>query len=431
MRYFVLIIFCLSYSLFFTFPRKRAHVAAVASLFLAIPGVLTAQFTLAQIVRAINWNVMGIFIGTLFLAELFIYSRAPAVLAEHMVNRTRHVGTALLFICILSSVISAFVENVATVLIVAPIALAICKKVNIKPIHAIIGIAISSNLQGTATLIGDPPSMLLAGYAKMNFNDFFIYKGKPGIFFAVQIGAVFSFLILWLFFRRNRLSIMLKKAEKVKVWTPVLLLILMVVLLALSSFVDPEFNYFAGFICMGLGLAGFFWYKLSQKKGARKFLKTLDWETGIFLIGIFILVGALSEFGWLDSVALGLSRIIGKSALLAFGAIVAGSVMISAVVDNVPYLAAMIPVAQKLADDLTVLHGAAPEVKILLLFGLLIGSCLGGNITPIGASANIVGMGILKKQGFHINFWDFIKIGLPFTLAAVIPGALFIWLIWS
>lgn len=430
MKYFVLATFCFSYILFFIFPSKRAVVSAAASLLLVILGTLRAEFTLSQVLGSINWNVLGIFVGTLFLAELFIYSRAPAVLAEHMVNRTRYVGTAILFICILGSVISAFVENVATVLIVAPIALALCKKVKVNPTLAIIGIAISSNIQGTATLIGDPPSMLLAGYAKLNFNDFFVYHGRPGIFFAVQIGAVFSYLILWLFFRRNTLEITLQETEKVKTWIPVLLIMTMIGLLALSSFFDPDFSFFAGMICMILGVIGFLWYTLQEKKSGKEFLTKIDWETSVFLVGIFILVGGLTEFGWIDAIAGGLSRMIGQNRFTAFATIVMGSVLISAVVDNVPYLAAMIPVAQKMADAL-ISNGGSPQDRTLLLFGLLIGSCLGGNITPIGASANIVGVGLLKKRGYEVGFGEFIKMGLPFTLAALFPSALFIWIVWS
>ncbi|MBN1902116.1 hypothetical protein JW926_12400 [Candidatus Sumerlaeota bacterium] len=430
MKYFVLADFCVSYILFFIFPSKRAVISAIASAILALAGILRAEFPITQTLVWINWNVLGIFIGTLILAELFIYSRAPAVLAEHMVNHTRYVGTAIFFICILGSLISAFVENVATVLIVAPIAFAICKKVKVNPTLAIIGIAIASNLQGTATLIGDPPSMILAGYAKMNFNDFFLYHGKPGIFFAVQVGSIFSYLVLWLFFRKNNMEVTLEKTEQVKTWFPVFLILLMIVLLAVSSLFDPDFGFFAGMTCMILGFIGFCWYALREEKSIKGFFSMIDWETSVFLICIFILVGALTEFGWVDAIARGLIGLIGQHKFLAFATIVLGSVMISAVVDNVPYLAAMIPVVQKMADAMSA-HGGTSEDRTLLLFGLLIGACLGGNITPIGASANIVGVGMLKKNGYEVSFGEFVKMGLPFTLAAVIPSSIFIWLVWT
>lgn len=401
-------------------------------MLLAAIGSFTNTFDVAMAIKSINWNVMGIFVGTLFLAELFTYSRAPAVLAEGLVNKAGHAGWAILFICIMSSVISAFVENVATVLIIAPVAFATCRRVKVNPIVPIIGIAISSNLQGTATLIGDPPSMLLAGYAKLSFNQFFIYRGKPGIFFAVQIGAIVSFVVLWLFFRKYNEKVQVERVERVRAWTPVALLIGMIVLLAFSSLIDPDFGYLAGLICMVLGLGGFVWYILREKKPVREFVAGLDWETAFFLMGIFVLVGALEEFKWIDVIAHGLSDIIGQNRMLAFGVIVFGSVAISAVVDNVPYLATMIPVAQKLAEGLSVAGTATPaDDRTLLLFGLLVGSCLGGNISPVGAAANIVGVGLLKKRGYYVTFWEFVRVGLPFTIAAVTPSAIFLWLVWA
>ncbi len=424
-------IFLTAYISLIILPKHRAAVVACAAILLTTLGSLSGRFTSLQAVSSINWNVMGIFMGTLILAELFTYSRAPAVLAEHLVNRAGNVGVAILFICTLSSAISAVMENVATVLIVAPVAFAICKKVNVSPVVPIIALAISSNLQGTATLIGDPPSMLLAGYAKLTFNDFFIYLGRPGIFFAVEIGAVFSFGALWLIFRKHRQKVKVERMEKIKVWMPVFLLVAFIVLLVLSSFADPEFGYFAGVISVVLGFLGFMWFVVDRKQPVRTFLKGLDWETAIFLASIFVLVGGLGELGWIDDIASGLGSIIGKNHFLAFVAIVTGSVLISAVVDNIPYLAAMIPVAQRLADGLSASPGATPYEQALILFGLLIGSCLGGNITPVGAAANIVGVGLLKKHGYEVSFFGFVKVGLLFTIAAVVPAILFLWLIWG
>ncbi|HOE62680.1 MAG TPA: SLC13 family permease [Candidatus Sumerlaeota bacterium] len=429
MKYFAIAVFLAGYLLIISLPRHRAHVSIIGALLLFAAGAITGGYPPSKVFFAINWNVMGIFVGTLVLADLFIYSRAPVVMAEHLVNRAGSVGLAILFISLMTGFISAFVENVATVLIVAPIAFALCRRVNINPVIPLISIAISSNLQGTATLIGDPPSMLLAAHAKMTFNDFFIYRSRPGIFFAVQIGAVFSYLTLWLFLRKENAKVKLEHVEKVKSWMPVHLLIAMVILLALSSFADPGFSYYSGVICIILGVLGLFWFVAEQKNSARKFLADLDWETALFLIGVFILVGALTELGWIDIIAKNLARITGQSRFTAFAVIVFVSVAVSAFVDNVPYLAAMLPVAQRLSESLAASQNGA-NFRTLLIFGLLIGTCLGGNITPIGASANIVACGLLKKHRHHVGFWEFVRIGLPFTIAAVVPAAIFLWLVW-
>ena len=152
---------------------------------------------------------MGIFVGTLVVADIFMESRVPAYIAEIIVDKAKNTAWSILLICALAGFISAFVENVATVLIVAPIALSLAKKLKINPANMMIAIAISSNLQGCATLIGDPPSMLLGGFAKMTFWDFFLYKGRPSIFFAVELGAITSFLcyILFLGTLRKKLSL--------------------------------------------------------------------------------------------------------------------------------------------------------------------------------------------------------------------------------
>lgn len=385
--------------------------------------ILTQAISLKEAFLAVNWNVMGIFVGTLILADVFMESRVPAYIAEVVVDKAKSTAWAILFICLLSGFISAFVENVATVLIVAPIALALAKKLKINPTNMMIAIAVSSNLQGTATLIGDPPSMLLGGFAKMNFGDFFFYKGKPSIFFAVELGAFVSFFVLYFIFRKHKEKTPLIPLEKVKSWIPTILLVSLIVLLALSSFFDPGFSYLAGQICMVFGIIALIWEKMVNKASIVSGLKKLDWDTTFFLMGIFIIVGGISLTGWISVLADYLAGLVGANIFLGYSMIVFLSVILSAFVDNVPFLAAMLPVAIIMADKLQV----SPS---LFLFGLLIGASLGGNITPIGASANIVACGILKKEGHPVKFGNFMKIGVPFTLAAVGAAYLFIWFVW-
>ena len=153
-------------------------------------------------------------------------------------------------------------------------------------------------------------------------------------------------------------------------------------------------------------------------------IKKLDWDTTLFLAGIFIIVGSITSSGWIKTIADSLSGAVGENIFLGYSVLVFISVAVSAFVDNVPFLAAMLPVAISMSQTL----GISPS---LFLFGLLIGASLGGNITPIGASANIVACGLLKKEGHPVRFMEFVKIGLPFTLAAVSAAYLFIWFIWK
>ncbi|MCG2714411.1 MAG: citrate transporter [Candidatus Omnitrophica bacterium] len=415
-----LLIFIISYALFVIFPQRRTIVALTGSLLL----VLTQAISFKDAFLAVNWNVMGIFVGTLIIADVFMQSRVPAYIAEIIVDKAKNTAWSILFICLLTGVISAFVENVATVLIVAPIAFALAKKLKINPTKMIIAIAVSSNLQGAATLIGDPPSMLLGGFAKMNFGDFFFYKGRPSIFFAVELGALVSFIVLYFIFSKHREKAQLIPVEKVKSWVPTVLLVTLIIFLALSSFLDTGFSYMAGQICMIFGIIALIWEKFINKRSIVAGMKGLDWDTTFFLMGIFIIVGALSLTGWIEVLANYLAGLVGGNIFLGYTAIVFLSVILSAFIDNVPFLAAMLPVAMIMSSKLQV----SPS---LFLFGLLIGASLGGNITPIGASANIVACGLLKKEGYPVKFTDFMKIGIPFTLAAVTAAYLFVWFIWS
>jgi len=373
----------------------------------------------------ISWNVIGLFFGTMILAELFLMSKVPSVIAEWLVDKSKSTRVAMLALCALSGFISMFVENVAVVMLVAPVALSLSDKLKISPVPLLIGIAVSSNLQGTATMIGDPPSMILAGYLRMGFWDFFAYQGHPGIFFAVEIGAVASLAVLAWLFRRQCSKPTHLRQEKARSWVPASLLGLLVIGLSFATVFDPEFAWFAGVYTLTLSAFALVWFRLLARWGStRSLITSLDWDTTFFLIGVFVLVGGLSDSGWMDKLSGFMSASVGGNAALAFALIVVFSVIVSGFVDNVPFLLVMIPVAQKVADQI---HAPVP----LLLFGLLIGACLGGNLTPIGASANVVTLGILKKRGYTVSFREFMGIGIPFTFAAVLAACAFVWWVWG
>lgn len=376
-----------------------------------------------EIFFGINWNVLGIFAGSLILAELFLVSRLPETIADILINRSPNLGIAFLSIIVFTSILSSFIENVATVLIVAPIALQLARKVDVSPVPVIIGLAVSSNLQGTATLIGDPPSMILAAARGMNFLDFFWYHGKIGIFFFVEIGAVFGFAVLFLFLMGMKRSPVRMPVTKVRSWTPVWLILAMILLLSLASLVDESFTWFAGTVCMLIAAAGLAWYRSMDVSGFRRLARHFDWGTTAFLAGIFVIVAMLEHSGAITAFVDWIGSHGGGNPFLVFSVIVWVSVLISAFIDNVPYITAMLPVVTGVAARL----GMSTE---LLVFGLLIGSCLGGNITPIGASANIVALGILDRTGNHVSFRSFLKIGLPFTLAATAAAYIALWFVW-
>jgi Na+/H+ antiporter NhaD/arsenite permease-like protein len=310
------------------------------------------------------------------------------------------------------------------VLIIAPIALQLTRKAGVSPVPVVIGLAVSSNLQGMAILIGDTPSMLLAAQEKLSFLDFFFYQGKPSIFWIVQLGAIAGFAVLYLFFRKNVQRPGTLPVTPVKSWVPFWLIVTIIVLLSFMNRIDPGFSWFGGTVCMLTGLGGYLWYKIKPSREEEKMLWKLDWGTVGFLMAVFVLVHMLTINGVVDVVVGRLDRLKGMSPFLIYSVIVWGSVIISAFIDNIPYIAAMLP----LVSGLSVSLGLDPA---LLAFGVLIGSCMGGNITPIGAAANLVAIGILEKEGNPISFGSFVRIGLPFTLAATTVSWIALWFLYN
>ncbi len=392
---FVLILLIVMYLGIILLPSKKAWISMGASVVLILGGAVTPAHAFGSLV---NWNILLIYLGSLILAELFIYSRVPAFIAQRIVERSPSIGIAITIILFLTGLLSAFVENVATVLVIAPIMIELAKrgKRNLAPL--MIGLAVMANLQGTATLVGDPPSMLFANFAGYSFNDFFFKSGKPSIFFAIQIGAIVGALYFYFYFRKTDSDIKVLPPEGIVAWFPSVLLLSMIGGLALFS-------------------------ALSAQGGIHP-ASGIFWMTLVFLIGIFIVVGALAESSLLNQLAEQLAQWVKGDIFLGFALIVAISVLISGFVDNVPYIAAMLPVANALANAMQI----QPD---LLMFGLLIGSCLGGNLTPFGASANIVAVGLSEKHGCKVSFWRWIKLAGPFTIITTIAASAFVWLVWA
>jgi Na+/H+ antiporter NhaD/arsenite permease-like protein len=309
-------------------------------------------------------------------------------------------------------------------LIVAPIAFEVSRKLKVSPIPFILGICLSSNLQGTATLVGDPPSMILASATRMTFNDFFFFHGKPSLFFVVEFAAIISLAVLYLLFRKYRQPIAKVTPEKIVSRFPGFLLIGLIVALAVTSSMPGFMDYLGGTVCTIIGFIGIIWSLFSKKIKTFHILRDTDWETFFFLAAIFALIGSLTETETTTALANAVGSFTAGNLVITYLLLIISSVFISAFVDNVPYFAAMVGVV-------SILSTSYGYPLYLLLFGTIIGTTVGGNITPIGAAANIVAVGLLKKNGYKISLFDFTKVGLPFTLAAVAAAALFIWFFWS
>ncbi|MBR3704922.1 MAG: TRAP transporter large permease subunit [Oscillospiraceae bacterium] len=402
------------------FSKHRTYIALASGLLFIISGMLP----ISEILPSLDFNVLMMIAGTMGLVALFIESKMPSLLADIIMEKVPNVQMAAVALALFAGVISAFVDNVATVLMVAPVALAICQKLNTNPIPFIIGVAVSSNLQGAATLVGDTTAIMLGSALDMSFMDFLFYHGKPGMFFIVELGAVLSALILAWIFRKEKGSIP-KAAQRTEVtdYVPSILLVGTIVLLILASFIPNKPAITNGLICCVLLVIGLV-YNYAKKKELSAItepLKSIDFETIGLLVGLFIMIGGISYKGVIDALAKILANLGGGNVFLMYTVIVWASVIISAFIDNIPYVATMIPVIAGLAIEM----GCDPTP---LYFGLLSGATLGGNCTPIGASANITGIGILRKAGYEVRNSDFFKIGIPFTLSAIVPAYILVWL---
>lgn len=443
-------LFAITYILMMALQKIRTPVALCSAGIFVLLGILAAykpdifgtsfltgfDYTPREALREIDWNVILMIVGTMGIVHLFIQSKMPQRMAEILISRVSDVRWAVLVLSVFAGFVSAFVDNVATVLMIAPVALAFCEKVKVSPVPAVICIAVSSNLQGAATLVGDTTSILLSKAAGLDFFDFFYDHGHVGIFWIVEAGALASAVMLFLMFRKERESVTMEGHTRIEDKVPTILLLGTVISLILFSFIPykstasgsfykPDVT--NGLICVFFFLVGLVreWIKHKDRSVLRAAMREMDYQTILLLIGLFVIIGGIESAGVIDVIGDTIAKVGNAkgSAFLVYTVIVWASVLLSSFIDNIPYTATMLSVV-------TVIAAKLPIDPKPLYYGLLCGATLGGNLTPIGASANITGIGILRKKGYEVKARTYMKYGVPFTLAAVSVGYLLIWLAW-
>lgn len=422
MKTFALILFILTYALMIALPKYRPCVAVTSAVIFVLSGIMPVW----ELAGAIDFNVLMMLAGTMGTVSLFIESKMPNRLAEILLQHTPNVMWVVVAMSLFAGIVSAFVDNVATVLMIAPVGLAIAKKLDISPVAMIICIAVSSNLQGAATLVGDTTSIMLGGYAGMDFLDFFFMKGNPSIFWAVELGALATIPVIMFLFRKQREQVTIDSSTEVTNLVPTILLIGTVVLLIVASFIPNKPSITNGVICIAVFAVGAIHSVLRTHSTdtVKQAFSEIDYQTLLLLAGLFVVIAGITHAGIISEISQLFVRLGGDNLFLLYTIIVWGSVLISAFVDNIPYVATMLPVVTSISATMNM-------DPTLLYFGLLSGATLGGNLTPIGASANIAAIGILRREGYEVQSRDFFRIGIPFTLCAVTVGYLFCWLIWS
>jgi len=416
-----LVVFIAVYVLLLALPKYRAFVALGAAALFLVLGIVP----FGDAFGVVDWNVLMMLAGTMGTVDLFIRSRMPNRLSDYLVRLLPSVKVLIIVLALFAGLVSAFVDNVATVLMLAPVGLAISQKLNISPVAPILAIAVSSNLQGAATLVGDTTSILLGGHMGLDFMDFFWYNGRPGMFWVVQIGALATVPVMMILFRKEKGKLEGTELTPVTDFLPTILLVGTVVALIAASFIPNKPAITNGLICMAFFLVGLVieGFKNRGSKLTSEVIKGIDYMTLLLLGGLFLVIEGIDRVGIIADLSQIIAKLGGGNLFLTYTIIVWFSVLASAFIDNIPYTATMLPVVGGVAASLGV-------DQAVLCFGLLIGATLGGNLTPVGASANITAGGILRKAGYEVSTGQFMKIGVPFTLAAVLTGYILAWFLY-
>jgi len=337
------------------------------------------------------------------------------LIAYKILGRMEKEKYVIFLLCAITAFLSAFMENVGTILIMAPVAISIAKKLKSSLFPYIVSIIISSNIVTTVSMIADPPALILALQTKMRFFDFYWFLGKPGIGTISAIGVAAALLTLLFTFRKMDKLVEVEEKEIKTTKLPAILFIFGIIFLAIG----PRFGVTPGIIGLIVGILSI----LIGVKRRKEMFKEFDWNSFFFIIGIFVVVFSLNNSGLLKDFANLIDSSGIKSPALMLFLITWVSLLLSSFIDNVPYTILMIPVCNYLATFLGI--SAFP-----LLFGMIIGTGMGGNITPVGATANIFGCGILEKNGYKIKLKEFLKISLPFTIIGVTISYLLLHFFW-
>jgi Na+/H+ antiporter NhaD/arsenite permease-like protein len=408
----VLIVFVLCYGLALSGRVKLAYASLGATAVLLLSGVLSFSDALFE---AVKWDVLGIYWGFMMVSHVFMQSRMPELIANRILDRLRMERYIIFALCALTAFLSAFMENVGVVLMMAPVAIAASRQLKSDLFPYMVGIAISSNVVTTLTMVADPPPIILAMETGMKPLDFYVFQGRAGLGTITLLAVAVALGTLLFQFRGMKKQVSVARQAISATKGASILFVTGVAALALG----PEYGIRPGVVGLAVGIISLYMGRARIKE----MLVEFDWNSMFFILGIFIVIYALKDTGLLKDFAdLVVHAGIGHpAAMLAF--LIWVSVALSSFMDNVPYTILMIPVCQSLAASFGI--EAWP-----FLFGMLIGTGIGGNITPVGATANVFACGILEKHGVKVDLRRYLKLSIPFSLAAVAIAHVLLQLIW-
>jgi Na+/H+ antiporter NhaD/arsenite permease-like protein len=415
-----LVVFAVVYVFIALEKFSRAAVALVGVALMVVIGAARAHDIFFSEATGIDWNVIFLLFGMMVIVGLLRQTGIFEFLAIWSAQRARARPFRMMVLLILiTAAASALLDNVTTVLLIAPVTLLLCERLALVPIPFLIAEAMASNIGGTATLIGDPPNIIIASRSGLTFNDFLLHLAP------IVLVLLAAFIGLsWLLWGRH-LSYDPVRARAVMALTPhetitdqALLRRLGLVLAAvLAGFLSHPLTGLEPSVVALLGAGASI---LVSNVEHRVYLDEIEWETLLFFAGLFVMVGALVHEGVIGDLANTVTARVGDHYGLASQGLLIGSGVASGIVDNIPYVATMAPLVHDLVGPAT---GQAPHHQSLW-WSLALGSDLGGNATAIGASANVVITGIAKRNGHPISFWEFTRYGLVVagvTIALCVP----------
>jgi Na+/H+ antiporter NhaD/arsenite permease-like protein len=409
-KWIVLAIFVITFALILYRKIPIFIIALAAAALLIILGIMSPRDALLQ---SVNWDVLGIYWGYGMLSVVLQHDNVPTAVANWVLPHLKKEKYALLFLCALAAALSSFMPNPVVVLMLAPLAIELATRLNASLFLYLIALAISSNVVTTVSMVADPPALILAMSTGMRFLDFYWFQGKVGLGTLSVVGVSVALMTLLVQFRKLNNKIQITPKPVKLGYGALTIFFLSVLALALIPMSHPGI---VGIVVAVLSL-------LLLRRDAAKALKEFDWASMAFLVGIFIVVASVGQVGILQDIANWLLG-TGLTSTLAIMVILTWlSVALSSFIDNVPYTVLMIPTCSYIAQAL----GVSPWA---FYYGMLVGTGIGGNITPVGATANVLACGILEKRGYKIELGKYMKIAVPFSVAGVLTTQLLLQWTW-
>jgi Na+/H+ antiporter NhaD/arsenite permease-like protein len=402
-------------------PKTLAALAG-AGVLLGL-GVMTSEEAFYSAETGVDWDVIFLLLGMMIIVGVMRRTGVFEFVAISAAKWAKGLPLRVMVLLVLATAVaSALLDNVTTVLFVAPVTLLICERLQISPIPFLIAEVLASNIGGAATLIGDPPNIIIASRSGLSFNDFIINMAPIA---ALALGALIAMLPL--LFRGSfkvdpeRVADVLALDARKEIKDPRLLWICGIVLSAVfAGFIGHEIFHIEPSVVALIG-AGLL--VLLSRSTPRQYMPSVEWETLLFFAGLFVMVGALVKTGVIGRLAEGAAHATGGDPLTASMLILFVSALLSGIIDNIPYVAAMSPVVLELTQNIE-----DPTQAKSLWWSLAIGADFGGNLTAIGASANVVVLGMAKRAGHPISFWEFTRKGAVVTAVTVALAAPYLWL---